>query len=294
MIVIFICKKISLRGVLPALPVICLLFALALGNSAGAAGTVTAEYADIPVIMYHSITDRPSRAGDYLVLPETFYNDMKYLSDIGRETVTAAQVYDYAANGGELPESAVIITFDDGFLNNLTYALPVLEEFDMCGTVNIVGSYSEKAAAENDPDPNYAYLTANDISYLAESGRFEIGSHTYDMHSLSGRRGCSRNYDESDKDYTDALLQDCNNENRFLLENCGLVTDVFAYPYGYISEGSKEILVSCGYKILFTCREKHNIIEKNSLKEGEPLLLNRYNRAYGLSSEDFMEKAGIN
>lgn len=262
----------------------------------GEVSTVNAgitEYADIPVLMYHSIADRPSMAGDYLILPENFYSDMKYLSENGYTTVTAAQTLDYAKNGGDLPEKPIIVTFDDGFLNNLTYALPVFEEFNMCGTVNIVGSYCVKSAEYDDHNPNYAYLTNEEIIELAESGRFEIGAHTYDMHGMGSRQGCRRNYNESEEDYFAALTEDCRLENGYLLNECGMVTDVFAYPYGYISKGSGDILFQCGYKVLFTCYERHNIIEPCSVGESEPLYLDRYNRPYGIDTASFMKSAGI-
>ena len=53
--------------------------------------------------------------------------------------------------------------------------------------------------------PNYAHLTWEDIKNLAVSGCFEIGSHTYDMHSQTKRRGCSKKKGESTENYQAAL-----------------------------------------------------------------------------------------
>lgn len=288
----YVCKKINI--LLLAAVAAAVMTAAALGRTAAVSVSLNSGgTADIPVLMYHSIADRPSRAGDYLVLPETFYNDMKYLHDRGYSTVTSAEVYDYAVNGGSLPEKAVVVTFDDGFLNNMTYALPVLEEFNMCGTVNIVGSYSKKSAEADDPNPNYAYLTPEEICTLAESGRFEIGAHTFDMHGFTDRKGCRKNDGETDGEYKAAFSEDCRLENEYLLNECGIVTDIFAYPYGFISEGSSDVLKSFGYKILFTCYERHNYIKPGETAEGDILFLDRYNRPYGLSSEAFMKNAGI-
>lgn len=292
MVRIFICRKLP-KAIYPLFAAAAVIYVFYKCFETQAADAHVTEYADIPVLMYHSIAERPSMAGDYLILPETFYSDMKYLHDNGYETVTAAQTLEYAKNGGAFPEKPIIVTFDDGFLNNLTYALPVFEEFNMCGTVNIVGSYCVKSAEYDDHDPNYAYLTGEEITVLAESGRFEIGAHTYDMHGMSGRQGCRRNYNESEEEYAAALTEDCRLENEYLLNECGMVTDVFAYPYGYISKGSGDILYECGYKVLFTCYERHNIVEPCSVGENEPLYLDRYNRPSGISTGDFMHSAGI-
>lgn len=286
----FICKKISPVFVLA---VIILLLPFVISAPHKTAAVSAGVSADIPVLMYHSIAERPSRTGDYLILPELFRSDMEYLNNNGYTTVTAAEVYDYAANGTPLPEKPVIVSFDDGFMNNMAYVLPIFEELDMCGTVNIVGSYCVKSAEYNDPNPDYAYLTAEEICTLAESGRFEIGSHTYDMHAFGDRKGCRKNSWESVEAYTAAFSDDCRLENEYLLNECGIVTDIFAYPYGFISQESVPVLKKYGYKILFTCCERHNNIEPNSIADGDMLFIDRYNRPSGVSTENFMKNAGI-
>lgn len=289
----FVCKKISPVFIFASAFLLLLPALISAPHKSAAVSLFSPVSADVPVLMYHSIADRPSHTGDYLILPQVFRSDMQYLKDCGYTTVTSAEVYDYAANGTPLPDKPVIITFDDGFLNNMTYALPVFEELDMCGTVNIVGSYSVRSAEYNDPNPDYAYLTAEEIRSLAESGRFEIGSHTYDMHSFGNRKGCRKNRQESVEDYTAAFSSDCRLENEYLLNECGIVTDVFAYPYGFISQESIGVLKEYGYKILFTCCERHNNIEPYSITDGEVLFLDRYNRPSGISTENFMKNAGI-
>lgn len=126
---------------------------------------------------------------------------------------------------------------------------------------------------------------------LSESGRFEIGSHTFDMHSLDDRKGSKKKENETSEEYKINLTRDTESENEFFLERCNLVTDIFAYPYGYISDESIDILCDNGYKIFFTCYEKHNYIT-HAGKEA-PLFLNRYNRAYGLDTEAFMKECNI-
>ena len=83
--------------------------------------------------------------------------------------------------GTPLPQNPVVITFDDGFYNNLSVALPLLEQYDMKATVSVVGSFSENQT-EQDSHKSYSYLTDADIAVLLESGRFEIGNHTNSLH----------------------------------------------------------------------------------------------------------------
>ena len=53
--------------------------------------------------------------------------------------VTMEQVIDAIKRKADLPEKAVLLTFDDGYVDNFTYALPILEEFGFQGSFFIPG-----------------------------------------------------------------------------------------------------------------------------------------------------------
>ena len=94
------------------------------------------------------------------------------------------------AGQAELPEKPVMITFDDGYYNNLIYVLPLLKKYDMKAVISIVGSFTERAQELNDQNPAYAHMIWADIKALAASGYVEIGSHSYALHSVDkGREG---------------------------------------------------------------------------------------------------------
>ena len=78
------------------------------------------EPVPLPAIMYHSILKSQSRAGTYVVSPAVFREDMQYLLDNGYETVFIEDLIEYT-EGDDLPEKPVMVTLDDGYLNNLTY-----------------------------------------------------------------------------------------------------------------------------------------------------------------------------
>ena len=83
----------------------------------------------LPVIMYHSVCEK--EPSPYTVTPRQLESDLSWLSDNGFESVTAEQLISYTRGVGKLPEKPVLITFDDGFYNNLSLALPLLEKYDM-------------------------------------------------------------------------------------------------------------------------------------------------------------------
>lgn len=242
----------------------------------------------VPVIMYHSLLKDPARAGDYVVSPDTFEADMTYLLDNGYTTVFARDLVDYVENGSDLPSKPVVVTFDDGYYNVMEYAYPFMRENNIKGVMNIVGLYSEQSTAEEEHNPAYSYLTWEEISELEQSGVFEIGNHTYDMHSIGVRSGCKKKYGENTDTYRTALTDDIGGLQEMLAEKSGVTPVTFAYPYGFISEESVQILHEMGFKALLTCYEKPNYISRD---DPECLLhINRYNRPADISTEEFMEK----
>ena len=240
----------------------------------------------LPVIMYHSVCEKTP--ADYIVSPEQLDADLEWLKGHGFTSVSAQQLIDYTNGKGSLPKKPVLITFDDGFYNNLSIALPLLEKHDMCAVVSIVGRYTDDYAAADPHADCYSYLTWADISELAASGRVEIGSHTYDMHSRSGlRQGCAKLPEESNDDYTSMLRTDIGLLKTELHDNCGIVPAVFAYPFGALSKESLPVLRDSGILMALTCREGMNTITR------EPDCLYgifRYNRSGLLTTEEYMER----
>lgn len=242
----------------------------------------------VPVVMYHSLLKDPDRAGDYVVSPEVFESDMKYLLDNGYTTVFVSDLVNYVENGADLPPNPVVVTFDDGYYNVMAYVYPFMRENNIKGVMNVVGAYTEQSTEEDDHNPAYSYLTWEEISELEQSGVFEIGNHTYDMHSIGVRSGCKKKYGENSDTYRAALTEDIGGLQTALTEKSKVTPITFAYPYGYISEESVPVLRELGFKALLTCYEKPNYISRD---DPDCLLrINRYNRPAGISTEEFMEK----
>lgn len=286
-------KCIKIKGIWLVIAAVCTVFLGAVPIAVRADVPVSAEKesTDITAVMYHSVLKDPSRTQEYVITPDELEKDLISFRKKGMNTVTPEMLINYVDNGAELPENPLLITFDDGHLNNLTYALPLLEKYDMTAVVNVVGAYTVRAEEKNDPNPYYAYLTHEDISFLKESGRFDIGCHTYNMHGTEGRKGSSRNLWESEQDYKAAFSEDIDKFSSEISEKCGLSPTVYAYPYGYTSPEGYDILTEKGYRIILTCRERGNVIFGGS---GEKLIIiDRYNRSGLVQSDEFMKKIRI-
>ncbi len=272
-----------------------LLLALTLagGICFAAAGVVTTqeelppqEGVRLPVLMYHSVLKNTSSAGKYVISPDTFESDLKYLKEHGYTSVLSGEVIDYVKNGGTLPEKSVMLTLDDGYLNNLTYVVPLLEQYDMKAVISVVGSYAERFSADH--NPNYSYFSFDDITECINSGRIEIGNHTYDMHKQGERRGSMKKRGESDAAYEKALSEDLQKTQDLLMEHCKIKPRVFAYPFGAVSNASEDIVKKLGFEMSLGCGENVNLITPGD--ESKLYQMCRFNRASGISTEKFMER----
>ena len=81
----------------------------------------------LTVLMYHKVNDLPGNP--HTVPPARFAEQMGYLAGAGYPVVSLDDVLAHYLDGRSLPQRAVLVTFDDGYRDNLEQALPVLERY---------------------------------------------------------------------------------------------------------------------------------------------------------------------
>ncbi len=266
-------KIIRLKNVLPI--VFLLICSVVVNNFFYVAETNAESEIKLPVLMYHSVLDIPSRAGEYVITPKTLENDLQKIKELGYTTVNCKDLIDYVYQGKELPKKPVMLTFDDGNYNNYTYVYPLMEKYDMKCVISVVGEFSEIYSKENAVMNNkYSYLTYNQIKEMAESGRVEIGNHTYHMHNQGERKGVLRMKGEDAEVYKNTLVTDVEKLQDTLYQKSSVVPLVFAYPFGAVNDRAKSIIKELGFKVTLGCQEGINIINGvDSLYD-----IKRYNR----------------
>lgn len=109
---------------------------------------------NIPILMYHRVSPDSIRSGlGIRVPPHDFEEQMKYLNEKGFHTISLDMLIDHWDKGTTLPPYSVIITFDDGYQDNYTYALPILKKYGFIATIfivyNQVGRYNDWDAQKN-------------------------------------------------------------------------------------------------------------------------------------------------
>ncbi|MCC8160663.1 MAG: polysaccharide deacetylase family protein [Oscillospiraceae bacterium] len=243
------------------------------------------ESVSLPIIMYHSVLKDTDLSGKYVITPDALENDILYLRENGYTFVSAEELIDFTDNNGELPDKPVMLTFDDGFYNNLGYVKPILEKRGAKAVISVVGSYTDEYSESNIANMTYGYLRWSDVYDMLLSSRIEIGNHSYDFHSnTNGRNGSKKNKSESLEEYKRIFYEDTKKAQDRFLTKTGFSPVIYTYPFGAYSEETTDILKEMGFRVSFTCNEGIN----NISRDGDSLfLLKRYNRPSDISTEDF-------
>ncbi len=226
----------------------------------------------LPIIMYHSIGDN---TGKYVISQSMLENDLKIIKEEGFTTITSADLIAFKENGVPLPEKSIILTFDDGYFNNYSFAYPLLKKYNMKGVLSVVGKFTEDYSNDSARlNNNYSHITYQQIKEVSSSGLVEIANHSYNMHSIKDRRGILRKKGENYEEYKTNLTQDVGKCNNMLIEKCGVAPVAFTYPFGCVNKESSSIINEMSFKVTYGCEEGLNKINReHNLKE-----LKRYNR----------------
>jgi hypothetical protein len=93
----------------------------------------------LPILMYHRVAPTGSAAMTrYRVSPEAFEHQLRYLRDGGYYSVSLEDWRLAMQTKTPLPGRAILITFDDGYLDFQTHAWPLLQRFGFSTTVFLV------------------------------------------------------------------------------------------------------------------------------------------------------------
>lgn len=282
--VVFLCFKMNKLFVSVGVLAVCLVTVLA--PIAISSAQMTQEPVTLVVLMYHSLRKEKSAQNDYVIDPSYFENDLKYLQKNGYETVTVNDLTEYFENGKALPEKPVMITFDDGYYNNYTYAYPLLKKYNAKAVISPIGITVDEYQKSKDKNPAYAQLDWDDIREMYQSGLVEFQNHTYNLHTTDkGRQGAAQKQGESDEAYKRLLSEDLKQFNERFEAEVGYLPSAVTFPFGAKNDLSIEVVKEMGFSAALDCENKINI-----LKSAEDLYyIHRFIRPNNISTESFFE-----
>lgn len=242
-----------------------LIMVFALTNQSVAVETISESNDEVylPIIMYHSLLKDKNLQNDYTISPDLFEADLKYITENGYTTITVSDLIAYVYEDKDLPDNCIMITFDDGYYNNYYYAYPLLEKYKCRAVISPIVSMTEKFTETEDVSVSYGYITTDDINEMIDSGYVEIQNHSYDMHTLTPRKGVEQKKGESFETYKNVITEDITKAQTFIKENTGTTPQCFVYPFGAESESTLQIIKDLGFLCTLTCTEKANTITKD-------------------------------
>ncbi len=196
-----------------------------------ALGSVNASANHIPVLLYHDVQQQyePDRAV-ITVTPERFDEHIAALLKKGYTPISFEDAYKASMGNFAMPENPIIITFDDGYLTNYTYAFPIIQKYKVKTTIFVVTETVGKTTG----NPHFTWEQAR---IMQQSGLVSIQSHT--------------------NSHTDLLTMnsyDIEREirlSKYLIEkNLGTECDFLAFPFGSCNNEIVNSAYKAGYKVV--------------------------------------------
>lgn len=215
----------------------------------------------VPVLMYHHVSPVE---GMINVSPANFEDQLKWLSRRGYRSLTCDE---FAAHleGKPVPRRSVLITFDDGYLDNWVYAYPLMKRYGFHGVIFLVTSWigqgPQRPCMGQDGLPetpshrdcedrieagraDEVMLRWSEIETMRADGVFEFHSHTH-THTrwdLGPQRDKKNEHMQQELQASREVLQD----------RLGSVSQHFCWPQGYFDEDYIRLAQEVGFRYLYT------------------------------------------
>lgn len=196
---------------------------------------------EMPVIMYHRFIEHESEKGVHGTwMPiAMFEKHLRLMKWLGYETLTFRDLADKGfIHRLQYGKRYLMITADDGYQDNLTRMLPLLEKYGYKAVVYVVtgeGYNRWDVEQASNPDTRVDLMNGEQLKALVASGHVEIGGHTLTHPRLSKLAPEQQAYEiQENKRQLETLL--------------GHPLLSFAYPYGDMDESAKAQAMAAGYR----------------------------------------------
>jgi peptidoglycan/xylan/chitin deacetylase (PgdA/CDA1 family) len=211
------------------------------------------ERAFIPILLYHSVDAQVARPYQrWAVTPETFDRHMALVKQSGCVPMTVSHLVAAMRNGTRLSGLPLLITFDDGLLDFLTGAFPVLQRYQfpatlyvVAGRVGLTASWLDGLGEGDRPMLSWAQLRE------LQAAGIEIGAHTVTHPQLDLlKNGIARH----------EILE----SKRILDRHLNSAVTSFAYPHGYSTGKVRELVREAGYTSACRVRNALSAVDEDS------------------------------
>jgi peptidoglycan/xylan/chitin deacetylase (PgdA/CDA1 family) len=209
-------------------------------RSWNASGVTPGGYQIVPILTYHNLGEQAK--GRLVLAAASFREQMQYLRTNGYRVVSLGDFVEFTRLGRQLPQKAVVLTFDDGYRSFKDFAYPVLKELGFTATLFI---YTDWVGAGR------GALTWSDLRELTAAG-FGIQAHTKTHADLRRAHG------ETEAQYARRMHAELELPQELFNKNLGRRSQILAYPYGRWEEGLLPKVKEYGYIAAFSVRRQGN------------------------------------
>jgi peptidoglycan/xylan/chitin deacetylase (PgdA/CDA1 family) len=204
-----------------------------------------AETRRVPILMYHSISETASpKFKPFCVSPQLFAEHMAYLHQHRYTSVTVTQLVRALAQGGAgLPERPVVLTFDDGFADFYSEALPVLSRYGFTATLYLATAYIDGTSRwlQREGEAARPMLSWEQLREIAAQG-IECGAH-------------SHSHPQLDTLPPSVARREIAHSKGILQEQLSQEIASFAYPFGYSTASVRRQVQEAGFSS--ACAVRH-------------------------------------
>ncbi len=236
----------------------------AIGETANGIRAVNGDGRSLRVLMYHKVNDLPSNR---MSMPVSHFDEqMAELGELGYRVVGLDAVLAHYVGSEPLPERAVLITFDDGYRDNLENAAPVLKRYGYPAVQFVPIAY----VGDSQPLPHEKYLSAHgvfnptvDWDEILELERHGV---RIESHGISHRPLAELEIDEAAREIAISKLK--------LEQRLGRPVRAFSYVKGSEADYKPvhpSLVRQAGYDLAFTA------VSGANSPSSDPLQLRRYN-----------------
>ena len=185
----------------------------------------------------------------YSIGAEEFVSQLDFLQEQGVRFLTPQEAEDFLVGKKHFPGKLALVTFDDGDLSLYKHAFPVLEQKQIPFLLFFIPGQA---------DEQWEGLTMcswKQVIEMMDSGLCTVGLHTYDLHYYAPEAAIPVfNLPEN----ATLFEEDTKKGIECLEKQLGTEVKWFAYPYGFGTSRTDEIIISHGIPNIFTLRAKVN------------------------------------
>jgi peptidoglycan/xylan/chitin deacetylase (PgdA/CDA1 family) len=190
----------------------------------------------VPILMYHAIGAPGERPSRYVVPVKSFARQMRWLKRRGYHVTGLDDYARYRSEHRLPPAKTIVVTFDDGYLDNLTLARPILEQLGLPATIFLVSAVEDRNAWSTGGSLAQRPMMKLEDARQAVGGLLTFGAHTRTHPALPDISPA-----EAEREVTGSKHD--------LERALGVPVTTFAYPHGRVDDEVRAIVERAG----FTC-----------------------------------------